>query len=377
MGVAALITVMTLIQGANRFVETKIANLGTDVFQIARTPFAVTDFNLVIKALKYPKIEMDQVQEVASRCRNCELVGASAASQGRVRYRDEEIQDVSILGHTANMDAIDTRTLSAGRYFTATEDQRSAAVCLIGDTLRERFFSGVDPLNREIHLGAAPCQIIGVFERIGALFGQDQDNFLILPMNTYLRLYGRRASLTINVKASGEQRFLQAQDEVRQLLRAARHVPPAAEDDFFLATKESYIALWRSISGAFVAVFFLVSAISSVVGGVVIMNVMLVSVAERKKEIGIRRAAGATQKDIGRQFLAESLIQCLAGGAAGVVSGILFAFAVRRATAFPVEVEAWVVVFGLAMSSSIGLFFGIYPALTAARLDPVVALQAD
>ncbi|MBL8176871.1 MAG: ABC transporter permease [Bryobacterales bacterium] len=376
MGVATLIAVMTLVQGANRFVETKVANLGADVFQIARTPFTVTDFGSIMKALKHRKFDLDNVAAVAAACRHCEQVGATASSTGRVRFRDDEIADVTFYGHTAPMAAIDTRTVELGRYFTASEDQRSAQVCLIGDTIREQFFTGADPLGNILRVGAIECTVIGTLEKLGSLLGQDQDKFVILPMNTYLRLSSRRSSVTINVKAPGPA-FEEARQETLMTLRAIRHVPAGAEDDFFIATKDSYISLWQSISAAFFAVFLMVSAISAIVGGIVIMNVMLVSVSERRKEIGIRRAVGATQSDIRRQFLAESLLQCLAGGAIGIFAGFLFAFAVRRLTSFPTQVETWVVIFGLAMSSAIGLFFGIYPAMRASRLDPVVALRAD
>lgn len=376
MGVATLITVMTLVRGANRYVETKVANLGTNVFQVARTPFTVTDFNLIMKSIKYQKIEMQHVEALAEACAHCDLVGATANSNARARYHEEEVRDVSIIGHTANMSAIDTRTVEHGRYFTPTEDQRSAPVCLIGATVREQLFPSVDPLNRTIHIGATDCTVVGVFEKIGSLLGQDQDKYVIVPMQTFLRLNGRRSSLTINVKAS-EAIFQQAQDEIVHTLRAMRHVPAGHEDDFFIATKESYIALWRNISSAFFAVFVMVSAISAIVGGIVIMNVMLMSVTERRKEIGIRRAVGATQADIRWQFLTESLMQCLVGGSIGILFGFLFALAVRTVTSFPADVETWVVGFGLFISTSIGLFFGIYPAVRASRLDPVVALRAD
>lgn len=376
MGVATLITVMTLVQGANKFVETKVANLGTNVFQVARTPFAVTDFTLIMKSLKYRKIELEQVDSVRAACRACTLVGASATATGRARARNEELADVNIIGQTANMSAIDTRTIELGRFFTETEDQKSAPVCLIGDTVRQQFFAGLDPLNQSVHISNLDCRVVGVYEKIGSLLGQDQDKYIIVPMNTFLRMNGRRSSITINAKAEAPN-FDRAQDEIRQTLRAVRHVAAGAEDDFFIATKESYIALWQSISGAFFAVFVMVSAISAIVGGIVIMNVMLVSVTERRKEIGIRRAMGATKRDILRQFLTESLIQCLIGGAIGIGCGFLFAYLVRTVTSFPTDVETWVAVFGLLMSSIIGLFFGIYPAVRASQLDPVVCLRAD
>lgn len=377
MGVATLIAVMTLVQGANRFVETKVANLGTNVFQVARTPFAVTDFTQILKALKHRKIEIENVRDVASACRSCDAVGASASSSTRVRYRDEELTDVTLIGHTANMAGIDTRTVEVGRYFTDSEEQRSSPVCLIGDTLRQQFFGGADPLNRSVHLANLDCVVIGAFEKIGSIFGQDQDKFLIVPMSTFLRINGRRSSMTINARTGAGEAFLRAQDEITHRLRAIRHVPAGAESDFFIATKESYIALWQSISAAFFSVFVMVSAISAIVGGVVIMNVMLVSVTERRKEIGVRRAVGATQGDILIQFLAESLMQCLMGGVVGIAGGFLFAYAVKRVTAFPTNVETWVAVLGLCLSSGIGLFFGIYPAVRASRLDPVVCLRAE
>jgi putative ABC transport system permease protein len=378
MGVATLITVMTIIQGANLYVEQKIANLGTNVFQIARTPFVVTDYNVVIKALRYKRIEMADVRAVAEGCSACQYTGASVSAATRVQYGDKDLQDVNLIGHTASMAEIDTRTVELGRYFTDAEDRRSAQVCVVGAGIVEQFFPGSSPLGRAIRVGNQEFQIIGVFEKVGSVLGQDQDTFLVIPMNTFLRLRGSRRSLTINVKAAGgQQLFEAAQDQARMILRARRHITGNKEEDFFFGTKESYIALWQSISSAFFAVFIMVSAISAVVGGIVIMNVMLVSVTERTKEIGIRRAVGATQSDILRQFLMESVMQCLVGGAVGVLGGFLCAVALRSFTSFPASVQTWVAVLGLTLSSMIGLFFGIYPAVRAARLDPVVALRTE
>jgi putative ABC transport system permease protein len=219
---------------------------------------------------------------------------------------------------------------------------------------------------------------VGTFEKIGSVLGQDQDNFLVIPLHTYLKLRGQRNSLLLHVKAEGPEKiFAAAQDDARRILRARRHVRAGKEDDFFIGTADTYISLWQSISSAFFAVFLMVSSISAVVGGVVIMNVMLVSVTERTKEIGVRRAVGATQSDVLRQFLMESVLQCVAGGAIGVGLGFLCALALRRAASFPASVETWVAVLGVILSSMIGLFFGIYPAVRASKLDPVVALRAE
>ena len=376
MGVATLITVMTLVQGANVYVEQKIANLGTNVFRIARTPFAVTDFNIIVKALKYKKIELDDMRAIADKCASCELVGASASAAARARYGDKEVQDVSFSGQTANMADIGTLTVELGRYFTASETEHRVNVCLIGNTLVQQLFLGVDPIGKTIRVGSDEFRVVGVMEKVGSILGQDQDNFVMVPLSVFLRMQGVHTSLIINVKA-GKQKFEEAQDQAQLILRARRHLTAKMDDDFFIGTEESYMALWRSISSAFFAVFILVSAISVIVGGIVIMNVMLVSVTARRREIGVRRAVGATQLDILRQFMAESVMQCVAGGLVGITLGFLIALALRSFTPFPASVQTWVVVLGVFVSSAIGLFFGIYPALRASRLDPIVALRSD
>jgi len=376
MGVATLITVMTIVQGANVFVENKIANLGTNVFQMARTPFAVTDFTIVLKALKYKKIELDDMRAVEEGCRDCEEVGATASNTVRARAGNNEVTDVNLYGQTANMADIDTRNVEMGRYFTPSEVEHHTDVCLIGDTLVQRLFLGIDPIGKAIRLGNDELEVIGVMEKVGSVLGQDQDNFVMVPLPVFMRMKGNQTSLTINVKTSKE-RFENAQDEAHLILRARRHLSGAMDDDFFIGTKESYMALWRSISSAFFAVFILVSAISVLIGGIVIMNVMLVSVTLRRREIGVRRAVGATKSDILGQFMVESVMQCIAGGLAGITMGFLVALALRTYTPFPASVQTWVAVMGVFLSSAVGLFFGIYPALRASQLDPIVALRSD
>ena len=376
MGVATLITVMTIVQGANVYVEQKIANLGTNVFQIARTPFAVTDFNIVIKALKYRKIELSDMEAVSEGCTNCEEVGANASATVRARYGNKEVTDVSLSGQTPSMADIDTRSVERGRYFTPSEAEHRANVCLIGDTLVQQLFLGVDPLGKILRLGTEEFTVIGVMEKVGSVLGQDQDNFVMVPLSVFLRMQGAHNSLTINVRTQTEK-FQEAQDQATLILRGRRHLTAEMENDFFIGTKESYMALWRSISSAFFAVFIMVSAISVVIGGIVIMNVMLMGVTARKREIGVRRAVGATKLDIMRQFIAESVLQCIAGGLIGIGLGFLAALALRTYSPFPASVQTGVAVMGIAMSSAVGLFFGIYPAVRAANLDPIVALRSD
>jgi putative ABC transport system permease protein len=378
MGVATLMTVMTLVQGANLYVEQKIANLGTNVFRLAKTPFAVVDFTVVVKSLKNKNIDISDYRAVAELCRACEAVGASANGTLSVQYRNKQTDDTTIIGYTPNMVDIDTRTLDLGRYFTTGEDQHAAYVCIIGASLVDQFFPNENPIGRAIRTGSLEFTVIGTFQKLGSVLGQDQDNFVIIPMMTYLKVRGSRSSLTLEIKASGgEKNFNSAQDEARVIMRSRRHDPPGKDDTFFIGTAQSYIALWQSISGSFFAVFVMVSSISAVVGGIVIMNVMLVSVTQRTREIGVRRAVGATKSDILRQFLAESLLQCLIGGAIGIALGFGCALGLRTLTSFPASVKTWVALLGLVISSTIGLFFGIYPARKAANLDPVAALRTE
>ena len=245
MGVATLITVMTIVQGANLYVENKIANLGTNVFQMARTPFAVTDFNIIIKALKYKKIELDDVRAVAEGCPACGEVGATASASVKARYGDKESTDVNFYGQTPNMANIDTRTVEFGRYFTSWEADHRTNVCLIGDTMVQRLFPGVDPIGKSIRVGNDEFMVIGIMEKVGSVLGQDQDNFVIVPLPVFLSIQGIHTSLTINVKTSTGN-FEKAQDQAQLTLRARRHLSGKMENDFFIGTKDSYMALWRS-----------------------------------------------------------------------------------------------------------------------------------
>jgi putative ABC transport system permease protein len=377
MGVATLITVMTLVQGANVYVEQKIARLGTDVFQVARTPFIVTDFNLVIKALHYKNLNMDDARAIAESCRDCQEVGASIQGTVRAQYIDKELNDINFIGHTANMADIDSRIVEQGRYFTESENQRSAYVCVIGDDLSQQFFGGVDPVGHVIRLNNEEFTVTGTVERIGSVLGQNQDTFAIVPMNTYLRMRGARSSITIQVKTGPGKAFENAQDEARLTLRARRHVPPGADEDFFIGTKDSYISLWQSISSAFFAVFIMVSSISAVVGGIVIMNVMLASVTERTREIGVRKSVGARYSDILLQFLVESSVMSAIGGLLGVAAAYGMTLLITMLTPIPAVVPLFPVVLSIFVSTAVGVFFGVYPARKAARLDPIEALRHE
>ena len=376
-GVAALIATMTLVEGAAQYATQRLAALGPNVFRVGRLPFATTDLNVAIRAMRYRPIVLEDVQAIAERCRNCSRVGASVSMEGNARFEGQEVRGIDIIGHTQSMDGIDSRIVEDGRYFTSAEESRRASVCLLGAEVRDRLFPGAQALGRTIWLDDREFLVAGVMGKLGGAFGESQDNFVIIPLTVYQKWKSKRSSLTVQVRTASAPAFAAAQDEVRSMLRSRRHLQFNDDDDFFVGTNESSIRLFDSISAAFFLSFVVLSLIASVVGGIVIMNVMLVSVTERTREIGVRRAVGATRKDVLRQFLAESVLQCSAGGVGGVCLGFAASALLGELTGLPSRVDVRVAILGIALSTAIGLFFGISPAIRASRLDPVAALRAE
>jgi len=250
-------------------------------------------------------------------------------------------------------------------------------LCDVGYDVVNKLLPGTDPIGKEIRVDTSECEIIGVGQKRGSVMGQSQDNWVILPLTTYQKSYGSDDSLRLWVKAAGTQALERTMDEVRLILRGRRHVAYREADDFAMDTNASFLSLWSSISGTFFGVMIGIASIALVVGGIVIMNIMLVSVTERTREIGLRKSLGARQSDIRLQFLIESSTIAAIGGACGVVLGILLAKIVTWTTSLPSSVQVWSVLAGLLMATSVGLFFGVYPASKAARLDPVVALRSS
>jgi len=376
-GVMTLILVMTIVQGANVYVEEKVANLGTNVFRVSRTPLAVTDFQEFIRAQRNKPLEMSDVAAVREACRDCLEVGADATTTTTVKAGNEVGEDVSIRGVTANMADIGTAVVEEGRYVSSFDERSGAAVCVLGSEVAERLFPYGGSIGKTVRIANEDYRVIGVAERSGTVLGQSQDNFVLIPIGSFFKIFGPRRSVTIQVKAPDSTRLELAIDQVRLVLRSRRHVGYDSPDSFYVATSDTFLSLWSSISSAFFMVFIMISSIASIVGGIVIMNIMLVSVTERTKEIGIRRAVGARRGDILRQFLIEALAQCMVGGAIGVAGGFLVALAVRQLTPFPVSIKWWVAATGLVLSTLIGIFFGIYPARKASRLDPIEALRSE
>jgi putative ABC transport system permease protein len=268
--------------------------------------------------------------------------------------------------------------LVAGRHETEEDMRGAAPVCVIGNDLVEHLMPGVDPLGKEIRWNNVPCEVVGVGKKQGSALGTSLDNWIIIPLTTYKKNYGNQQdSLRVTSRAGSAATIQESVDEVRQIMRGRHHLAYVAKDDFAIETSDSFLSLWKDISGSFFAVMIAISSISLVVGGIVIMNIMLVSVTERTREIGVRKALGARRGDILRQFLIESATIAVIGGALGVLLGVFAAQLVSWVFPLPSAVQLWSVLGGIVMALSVGLFFGTYPATKAAKLDPVEALRSE
>lgn len=377
-GVMSVIAVVSVVNGLNRYVAEKVFNLGADVILISRGPLVTMNIDQYQETQKRRKFRLDDYEWVRDNCRTCVEVGADAnRPSGQVKYGTQYLSDTRVFGWTPEMPQLYDYELAVGRHINQTDVTTAAPVCTVGYDVVDGLFPGVDPMGKEIRVDTGTCQIIGVGKKIGSVMGQSRDDWLILPITTFQRTYGADDSLVIWVKSDGTKAIEPTMDEVRLLLRAKRHVPVQADDDFVQETNDSFLSLWSSISGAFFGVTIAIASISLVVGGIVIMNIMLVSVTERTHEIGLRKSLGARQSDIRLQFLMESATLSAIGGVLGVCLGILLAKVVTWTTALPSDIQVWSVILGLIMATSVGLFFGVYPAAKAARLDPVVALRSE
>jgi putative ABC transport system permease protein len=376
-GVMTLILVMTIVQGANRYVEEKIADLGTNVFQISKTPLIVTDFQEFIKAQRNKDLVLEDAEAIRNQCTDCFSVGVQVQTTGTVKFGNESGEDTSIRGVTANMAEISTVNVEDGRYISSFEEKNASPVCIVGRDVVDHLFPHLGAIDKVIRIASQEYRIIGVAERIGNVLGQSQDNFVLIPISTFFKDFGSRRSVTIHVKTSNSSQLEPAQAQTRTVLRSRRHITYNNPDSFYIATAETFLSVWSSISSAFFMVFIMISSIASIVGGIVIMNIMLVSVTERTKEIGIRRAVGARRSDILWQFLVEAMVQCVVGGLIGIFLGFILALGVRQFTPFPASVRIWVAATGFVLSTLIGIFFGIYPARKASALDPIEALRRE
>jgi len=376
--VASLIAVVTLVNGAMTYVTTKFTRYGADVFTVSRMPSIIFSSEDYERFQRRKNILFDDFTYVRDNCTRCTGIGAVQGTSAKVVRGTQSVTDTSIRGYTWQMPSLQNLDIAEGRGFTQVDDDHASRVAIIGTDIRDNLFPGVDPLGLELRVDGMPYTVVGVAEKQGSTFGQSQDNWVAVPLTAYQKTYGTMKSLTIYVKAGTAGPVLEAAgDEVRVLMRSKRHDAPGAEDSFELDVNNTLVGFFSKITAMFGAVAGGIALIALVVGGIVIMNMMLASVTERTREIGIRKSLGARGRDIMLQFLVESCALALVGGFFGVLGGIVVAQGVTLALGFPSTIALWSVLLGLVMAASTGIFFGVYPARKAANLDPIVALRAE
>ena len=377
-GVAAVIAVVTFVNGINGYVATKIFNLGADVFVVSKIPPVVTNIDIFLEAEKRKDLTLEEYEAVLEACKHCEWVGAELDTSGRVKYGEQSISNSNIEGLTPSMATIYDIDLTAGRMINDVDMRNNSAVVVVGSDIVDNLMAGMDPIDKEIRIAGWVYRVIGVGKRKGKTLGQSMDNYAIMPITAFQKQNGTHESIQISGKAAAAgANFEEAMDETRAVLRARRHVHPGDEDNFDIATNDSMMSMWSNISDTFFYAMIGIAAISLVVGGIVIMNIMLVSVTERTREIGIRKALGARRQDVLRQFLIESSTMATMGGILGIVVGIVGAKTVTALIGMPSSIKLWAVLASLLVSTSVGIFFGVYPARRAADLDPITALRFE
>jgi len=322
-------------------------------------------------------ITWDDYEYVRDNMKLAEAVGLETHHNGVVKYKTETIEDIDVRGVTANMAGIDTEEPVLGRYVTDADDVHRANVTMIGSDVAKRFFASVDPLGKSIYIDGEAYEVVGVAKEMGSAFGQSQDSFVYIPIQTWRKVYGSNNSMNINVKAAAADLMQPAEDEARVLMRARRHLAGKQDDTFGVVEPSAIMDLYNSLTGSLASGSIFVVGIFMVIGGIVIMNIMLASVTERTREIGVRKSLGATRRDVLLQFLVESAVMATIGGVMGVVTAAVISFIVGHLTPFPMDLPIRWVIIGVLVATSVGVFFGVYPAYKASKLNPIEALRFE
>lgn len=377
LAVATLVAVMSVVAGLNFYVADRVANLGANVYLVDRFGI-ITSQDAWIKAQKRPLVTIEEYQRLRESMKSAANVAATDDRTMDVRSGNILLENTDLTGVTPNYAEIRNMNLAAGRFLTEGDDMHHAPVCFIGTDVVKKFFPTVDPIGKTIRAGTNTYEVVGVATEIGSAFGQSQDNYILLPFSTYYKDWHKQNDwLTIFVQAQNSEVMQASQDEARMLMRAWRHLSYDAPDNFAVFGSASIMALWNQITGNLFAVAVALTAVFLVVGGIVIMNIMLASVTERTREIGLRRSLGARKKHIVLQFMTESAVLAAVGGIMGLTLSYGIVAFVRAVTPIPVKTPLSAVIISLSVSTAVGLFFGIYPAMRAAKLDPIEALRAD
>ncbi len=377
LAVTTLVSVMSVLNGLNLYVSTKLANLGSNAFMVDKYGI-ITSYEAYLKAQKRPNLTLADYYAMKENLRYARNVAGYEATVADMHNGRQIDEDVNLLGATPELTQVENFDIAVGREFTEEDEMHRAPICIIGHDVATRLFPSTDPVGREIRAGEEQYQIVGVAKPRGTVLGQSQDNFVMLPLSTYVEAWAQpQDTVTMFVQAISTDAIPAAADETRVFLRARHHRRYEDSDDFEIVESSSITDLWKKLTTNIFGIAVWLTSVFLVVGGIVIMNIMLASVTERTREIGVRKSLGARRKDIVMQFLMESSTLAAAGGALGVLFAEGVTMLVRTTTPMPMSVPFYSVVIALLLSSAVGLFFGIYPAVRASRLDPIEALRAE
>ena len=380
-GVAAVIAVVTIIKGLDQTVASTFSSQGSTVFTVSKRPQVITSREDFIRFNRRKDVTEDDTAAIARLCTLCWRTGVAANAQATVKSGDKSMDNVRVRGLTISMFAIEDTDVVAGRAWTDVEEAAGRDVAVIGPDLVDNLFDGApqdEVIGRRVRVEGRSYEIIGVTERLGKIFGFSRDSFVQIPYPTFRKAFGGRTSLIAFIQVPEDSQLPAAQDQARAIMRNRRGKTYTDEDDgFSLETQDVFIDLYKTATANIYLVTIGVAAISLVVGGIVVMNIMLVSVTERTREIGIRKAVGASRRDVLLQFLIEAVVITSIGGMLGVGAGFALAFLLAKAMGFPLLFSMWSAVLGVGVSSAVGIASGLWPAWKASSLDPIEALRAE